>query len=458
MRASTILFGGMALSLNACVTVEVAEKEPAGADPTEEALEQVPVGEDTDAPAGTDGIISGTVKVELYTTDTDGEMVWAEWEEVYPDGDFPFGAIFVAAYSLDEEAFSMNFLDQYVIRSPDATGNDYELQVDPEVAANVRVYAILDYWGDGILSSTEPVGIWPDTIPVLAGAEVTDVDIDIPAAYYDFGTGSGGGGGGNGVGGGGGGGSTWNVDDYVYISGDGLITESYAGGSCISLLYMEDGTGPYYADAFTPVMTEGGAEGEYGMYVPKNWGTGNLLGAWDANFNGLIDPADKWGEYVDGTGASANPIVVAESALADHTIMIPSGTGVSPSVVPFVVLSGSVSLADGFGALGAGAKVHVAAMKYKPDSDLSAGDIPGNAYDYVSYADADLVGDSLSFTLVAPANTIVYLWAYLDADGDGNVNEAGEAVSSYGNDPSGHLPTGTESHTDIKLPLVTVTL
>ncbi|GDX82956.1 hypothetical protein LBMAG42_47670 [Deltaproteobacteria bacterium] len=456
MRTSVMIFGGIVLFLSGCTVTVAEEKEPGASDPDSGALEEIPVGDDTGQDGTGDGVISGTVAVELYTYDALGELVWSDWEEAYPDGDFPFGSIFVAAYALDEEALSMNYLDQYVIRSPDPEGNSYEVQVDPEIAANVRLYAVLDYWGDGILSTNEPMGIWPDTVPVVAGAEVAGVDIDIPAPYYDFGTGSGGGGGGNGVGGGGGGG-TWNVDDYVLISGQGLITESYAGGSCISLLYLTDGTGPYYADAFTPVKTDSGAEGDYAMYVPKNWGAGTMLGAWDSNFNGLIDPADKWGEYVDSTGVSANPIMVEEDPLADHTIMIPSGSGSNPSVVPFVVLSGAVTVAGGFDALGAGAKVHVAAMKYKPEADVSAADIPGISYDYASYSGADLTGDGLAFTLVAPANTIVYLWAYLDADGDGNVNEPGEAVASYGNDPSGHLPTGTSSHPDIELPLVTVT-
>ncbi|MSQ03197.1 MAG: hypothetical protein EXR71_15120 [Myxococcales bacterium] len=417
-------------------------------------LEEIPADSGNTDNGIEDGIITGTVQVELYTYDAAGEMVWQEWEPVYGD-DFPFGAIFVAAYKLDEESFSMAYLDQYVVRSPDPEGNTYELQVDPADASSVRVFAVLDYWADGILATTEPMGIWPDVIDVVAGAEVTGVDVDIPVPYYEFG-GGGGGGGGNGVGGGGGGGE-WNRDDYVLISGAGLITESYAGGSCMALLYGSDGTGPYYADGFTPTRTDDGAEGTYAMWVAKNYGVGELLGAWDSNFNGLIDPADRWGGYVDSTGASLNPISIGTADMPDSTLMIPDGNNSNPSAVPFVLLAGDVTISGGFDALEPGAQVHVAAMKFRPEDDLSVADIPAIAYDYQTYAGADVTGSALSFTLIAPANTIVYLWAYLDAEGDGVINEAGEAVASYGNNPAGHLPTGSESHLGLEMPLVTVT-
>ena len=437
-----------------CVAEDPGDKPGGQNDPdTSSGLEEIPA-DSGDIDSTDDGTITGTVQVELYTYDAAGELVWQEWEPVYGD-DFPFGAIFVAAYKLDEESFSMAYLDQYVVRSPDPEGNTYELQVDPADASSVRIFAVLDYWADGILATTEPMGIWPEVIDVVAGAEVSGVDVDIPVPYYEFGTG-GGGGGGNGVGGGGGGGE-WNKEDYVLISGAGLITESYAGGSCMALLYGSDGTGPYYADGFTPTRTDDGAEGAYEMWVPKNYGVAELLGAWDSNFNGLIDPADKWGSYVDGTGASLNPISIGTADLPDSTLMIPDGLGSNPSAVPFVLLAGDVTIDGGFDALAAGAQVHVAAMKYRPEDDLSVSDIPAIAYDYQTYSGADVTGSSLSFTLIAPANTIVYLWAYLDSEGDGVINEVGEAVASYGNNPAGHLPTGTESHTDIEMPLVTVT-
>ena len=180
-------------------------------------LEEIPADTADTGDDGEDGIITGTVQVEVYKYDAMGDLVWQEWESVYGD-DFPFGSIFVSAYALDEETFTMTYVDSYVIRSPDPEGNTYELQVDPELAPQVRVYAVLDYWADGIIATYEPMGVWPDMVDVVPGAEVAGVDIDIPVSYYDFSTPGGGGG--------------WNRDDYVLVSGEGLITESYAGGSC----------------------------------------------------------------------------------------------------------------------------------------------------------------------------------------------------------------------------------
>jgi hypothetical protein len=462
MRSSLFGFSLVALCLAGCEEQTLGEKNPDKTDdPDTGGLEEIPVDSGDTGSGGEDGVISGVVTVSLFTYDDAGELEWSDWDTAYPDGDFPFGSIFVGAYKLNEDARSLNFLDQYVIRSPNPAGNRYELQVDPEIASDVRVYAILDYWGDGILATNEPVGVWPTTIPVSAGTEVSDVNVDIPAPYYNFdAAGGGGGGGGNEVGGGGAGGAGGEFDPayWMKLSGAGLITESYAGGSCVAMIYGTDNLGPYYADPFTPVKNDAGAEGSYSMWLPKNYGDVKLLGAWDSNYNGLIDPADTWGEYVDGTGAPANPLTIGDVDLPDHTLVLPSSTpGVNPSLVPFVVISGDLQLEGGFGTLSAGAQVIVTAMKYKPDAEISAGDIPSLSYDYHTFSGADLTGDTLAYSLVAPTNTIVYLWAYVDSDGDGLINEVGEAVASAGSDPSGHLATGTDSHPGVDLPLRSVT-
>ena len=61
------------------------------------------------------------------------------------------------------------------------------------------------------------------------------------------------------------------------------------------------------------------------------------------------------------------------------------------------------------------------------------------------------VTEGVLWDLVVPANTIVYLWAFVDADGDGMVNESDEPVASGGVDGAGTLPTGDEGQTDIRL-------
>ena len=441
----------MAVSLVGCQSVGTVDNPvTGGTDPADNGLEEVPVvdsGEPEDD--GTQsGTITGRVQVELYGYDSRGEIETLDWEAAYGDS-FPFGSIFVAAYTVDDETGRISYVDEYVIRSPDPEGNTYELKVDPAKSTDVRVYAVLDYWGDGMLSSNEPMGVWPDIVPVTAGAETPD--IDILAAFTDF---TGGGGGGPGVGGGAGGGGDADYSNYIWMSGDGLITDAYAGGSCVAMVYDAAGLGPYYADSFTPVQPEGGAEGEYGMWVAKNMGNVTLRGAWDANYNGLIDPADKWGQYVDETGTPVGEFPVGEIDLPGLTLMIPDGTDVNPSIVPFVVLAGTLSLeSDDFDSLPAGSVLHVAAMKYRPDTQIQSADIPDNSYDYEDFSDAELTGSSIPFTLIAPANTIVYFWAYLDSDGDGAVNEVGEQVGSFGGESSGRLATGTESRTDMAVTL-----
>ncbi len=435
------------------VTVDDGVKE--GEDPSDDTagLEEIPGDTDDSGEVSNLGEVSGTVQVELYTTDENGDLYWMDWEEAYGD-DFPFGSIFVAAYTLDDETQLMTFHDQYVVRSPDPEGNSYSMQIDPAIAATIRVYAILDYWGDGILAPNEPIGIWPDEVPVVAGAEVTDVDITIPAPYYEFSSGSGGGGGPDGIGGGGGG--DGSDSPYVTISGDALITEEYAGGSCVAILYDSAGAVPYYASSFTPTKTDGGAEGTYSLKVTPNFGTAKLMGAWDANFNGLIDPADEWGSYVDETGSLANPITVGSEDMPGYTLMIPDGSSGSAAALPFVFITGDIGYSPGFDSLGAGATVYVAALKYRPDSDITATDLVNNAYDWDVYSGADFTSASLDYSLIAPANTIVYLWAYLDDDGDGTLNEESDAIGSGGSDSSGRLATGSSSHSDMHIELATV--
>ena len=78
-----------------------------------------------------------------------------------------------------------------------------------------------------------------------------------------------------------------------------------------------------------------------------------------------------------------------------------------------------------------------------------------NAYDFKVWG-PDALGDSSSvdWELVVPANTVVYLWAYVDADGDFMVNEVSEPVASSGGDGAGALLIGDEDQTDIELNLV----
>ena len=185
----------------------------------------------------------------------------------------------------------------------------------------------------------------------------------------------------------------------------------------------------------------------------------NLVGAWDSNDNGLIDPADHWGAYASEPGVDGNPVAVGTADLEGYAVEIPlsgsedAGTpGIS--VVPFVQITGTVSVKDGtFDDLPSGTTVYVAALYYRPSADLAVSTLADRSYDLESWDWTELTGKaSVDFSLGVPADTVVYLWAYADEDGDGTVNESGEAVASGGTADDGSLDSGT-TPSDHSLPL-----
>jgi len=176
------------------------------------------------------------------------------------------------------------------------------------------------------------------------------------------------------------------------------------------------------------------------------------VGAIDSNNNGIIDPDDTTGAYVTAPDENGNPINVATADLTDHTIQIPifgpdgeeEDNGVQ--LVPFVRLTGSVSSGTGtFDDFGAGTKVYVAALKYRSNTSVSLSSVTANAYDLDTFEWTDLSGQAaISYELLVPSNTDMYLWAYADSDLDGTLNEAGEPVASATSD-WGKISTGTDN-------------
>jgi hypothetical protein len=422
---------------------------------------------DTDDASGT-GTILGTVSVQLFRESSTGDTELVSWEEYGPN--FPFGAIFVAAYTVVEETGGLSFHDQDVIATPSVSGDTYTLSVDRAEATSVYVYATLDYASDGVIGSAEPVGIYPETVLVLENDGVSGVDIVIQAQIYGSGSGSGGSGsGGSGSGGSGSGdtgagdtgagdtgagdtagGGSGGADTSVLLSGNLDITLPYTGGGAKILLYDSAGSGPNYIDSVTPVATESGGEAPWELTVPIGLGTNRLFGAWDANENGLIEPTDKWGAYAVG-GANANPITIGSEDMPDLTVELP--LGLAPALSPFVRLEGEVTYDSDFSTLASGATVYVAALRTRPSGDFSVGDLTAG-FDWQSFSGADLTGTSLSYLLVAPSNEVAYLWAYADIDSDGVLNEVGEPVASFGR--TGRLSTGTSNQTGLDMPLQAV--
>ncbi len=75
-----------------------------------------------------------------------------------------------------------------------------------------------------------------------------------------------------------------------------IVTTSYAGGDASVMLLDTEGNGPYNSSWSVLEESGGGAAGPYSMTFCDNPSQMNLVGAYDSNFNGIIDPAgDTWG-------------------------------------------------------------------------------------------------------------------------------------------------------------------
>ena len=401
---------------------------------------------------GFDGTIEGTVRVQLYTTDEDGEYVYKDWS-VHGD-EWPFGGLWVYGFTENESSGDETFFANESVLSPSQEGDAYSFSVKTATTDAIWIGAQLDWRGDGIMGTTDPVGIYPVPVSVTDGSTVTGVDITILAFWNPSTGGSGGGGGGggwNGTGGGNGNGSTT-------ISGDVIITYSYAGGNAAAMLMDTEMQGPYSADLTTPEPVGGGAEGAYSMTVDKDWGEMILMGCHDSNYNQIIDAADQCGSYISEPNVDGNPIDLCCENNEEANIQVPLGD-YELDLVPFVRMSGNVT--SEIGALGdyaSGSKIYVTALKYRPVEDVDVQDLFDNSYDYEEFNTDDLGSDtSVPYGLVVPANTVVYLVAYLDDGGNGIVQEskeplafANEADSNYG-----RIPTGTQSQSyDLNLSVV----
>jgi hypothetical protein len=400
--------------------------------------------------SGFDGTIEGTVRVQLYTMDDDGEYVYKDWS-VHGD-DWPFGGLWVYAFTENESTGDENFYANQSILAPTQSGDGYELSIKTGQTDSIWIGAQLDWRGDGIMGTFDPVGVYPLPVSVTDGSTVTGVDITILAFWNPSGGGSGGGGGGwNGTGGGNGNGSTT-------ISGDIIITYSYAGGNAASMLMDMSMQGPYYSDMTTPEPVGGGAEAAYSMIVNKDYGEMNLMGCHDSNYNQVIDAADQCGAYISDPDVDANPIDVCCDNNLEADIQVPLGD-YELDLVPFVRLTGNIT--SEIGALGdypKGSKIYVTALKYRPVEDLDVQDLIDNSYDVSEFETDDLGTDtSVPYSLIVPANTIVYLVSYLDVGANGVVQEADEPLAFANPNSSnyGRIPTGTKSKSyDMELAVV----
>lgn len=405
-------------------------------------------GDDSDEPPGdTSGVIRGTVSVQLYD-DSSGERQFVDWADTGYTS-FPFGSIFVAAYHdrSEAEGGGRSYDGDTTIAAPTLGGDAYEMSVDIEGGDTVTVYAQLDYWVDRVLGTNDPVGFhaWDVVVPNNGAIEGVDITILAPVP----GTSTGGGPGGEGC-------------DSVSVSGEVIISLSYAGGEVATFFQDTSGNGPYVVSWYNPTATGGGATTSYEMNVCANAGQWRLRGAWDNNGNALIDPTDRWGGYSagndgDGNPIDSNPITIGSSDLTNYDIAIPLGNEEGFALVPFTALGGVLSMESGatFDAeLASGSTVYIAALKYNPAQDMAVSNLEPYSYSLDVLTWSELQGHAeIGYSMPVPGNTIAYLWAFADEDNDGVINESGEAVASAYGSETGRVPVGSEGASGIELSL-----
>ena len=382
-----------------------------------------------------DAVLTGLVTVELYDIDANGERV--EIDETTLSS-FPFGKVWVTASTSEDGSIGSD-----TIKTPTLGGDTFSVDVAMEEAGGVTLYAQLDQYVDGVLGSNDPIGNYHSTVKISASEVLSGLDITIDA-YYDVDGSDGGGGGGVGCGGSGdgvGGGAGCTI---CTVSGDALITRSYAGGQVAVMLMGTDGTGPWNVQWVNPTSSGSGASAPYSLSTCGGLEY-DLVGAWDSDGDDLITPADAWGAYIESTDVDGNPVIISDQTGMD--IQIPLG-GSPFGAFPFVSIQGELSVLDGaFGDYPENSTVHVAALKYRPDGDLTMDELNELSYGVQSYTWDEINAESvLSYNLTVPAGTIVYLWAFVDADGDEVLNGPKEPVASA-DGSTGKLPTGSSDVT-----------
>lgn len=421
------------LSLSGC-TINIPGKDAGGGGATDSG----PAADDTSSPEdtgeedvyGLDGTVTGHVTLQLYTVDENEDIVLMDFTEAY--GYYPFGKVFVTAYETDRMSGELNYFAQDALTpATDGSLDSYVLTVREKEETQLHVYAVVDWIADGVIATYEPIGNYDEPITVTDGAAYPNADITVMVPYYGFG----------------GGGCTTHS-----INGLATIARSWVDGNIATMLYSETGEGPSYTTWYTPTEITGGAEANFsvGFCESGNYKV-KLLGAWDSNVNELIDPMDTWGSYVSGPDTDGNPLTIGGVDLSGKDIQIPFGDR-GPSIVPFISLNGDVTLLDGLNSPPAGTKVYVGAFKRKPGDTVNAADLATLTYGSNTFDEAEMAAGVLHYSLPVPGNTIAYVWAFADIDGDGVLREVGEPVGTPVGQ-SGKVATGTKTQVGLGIQL-----
>ncbi len=379
---------------------------------------------------GLDGTVTGRVTLQLYTVGDNEDIVLMDFTEAY--GYYPFGKVFVTAYETDRMSGELNYFAQDALTpATDGSLDGYTLTVLEKEATQLHVYAVVDWIADGVIATYEPIGNFDEPISVTDGAAYPNADITIMVPYYAFGGGS----------------CTTHS-----ITGVATIARSWVDGNIATMLFSESGEGPSYTTHHTPTEITGGAEANYSIgYCEGGDSKVKILGAWDSNVNELYDPMDMWGSYVSAPDTDGNPVTIGSVDLTGKDILIPFGDR-GPSIVPFLSLNGDVTLLDDLSTPPAGTKVYVAALMRKPGDTLNVSDLETLAYDHNTFDEAAMAAGVLPYSLQVPGNSVAYVWAFADIDGDGVLREIGEPVGT----PVGQwgkVATGTKTQVGLGIQL-----
>lgn len=382
-----------------------------------------------------EGKVTGSITVELFGEDENGERYSIPWEESGYD-EWPFGPIFVAAYEVGDDGQAGRYAGTEVIFRPEMGTTTYELPVRLHDAKDVYVYAAIDVLGDGVIGTEDPRGVWPRAIAMSDGHTEADVDMTVLTQAADEVICEGG--------------------ETIEIDGAAYITMDYWGGPIAVMLMDSDGNGPYHVAEALEVGAGEGATTSYTLEVCPDYGEMQLVAAWDANLNGIHDGGDVWGVYSATGERNNNPITVGSRNMTNFPMWLPLGDRPGVDILPFVTMQGTVSLASGepLSSLPAGTTVYVVALKYRPSGDLLVTD-PAVHFDIETFTWSELsaAGTTIDWNLLLPSDTIVYLWTFADVDGDGIVNGPGEPIGAFNAADHGKTPTGQDGFGGIELVL-----
>ena len=391
--------------------------------------------------------IEGTVRVQLFTEDSGGDVDFISWPSSY-DG-FPFGRVWVGARNANLNSNDLSDSGTTTVDAPTSAGDTYTMGVRVNGPTQMLVYGALDYWDNDIIHTTDPFGNHPQQVTVNPGETLSGVDFTILAPYTDLE-----------------GRSAADAaaedqldershcDDVTITGPFEVVQAGYPGGNGMAMLRTREGDGPFdWGEAVLTETEDGtGAAGTYSISTCADLGYVRLVGRWDNNRNQLYDPHDQYGAFSVQSGVDGNPIAIASVDLSGYRVEAPVESDDPINVVPFVQLSGTLSMPEGFDALPTGASVMVAATKYRLQGDIAVDDFDDNTYGFEVFEWPDITGtSSLNWSMVVPTDTLIYLWAYADENANGVVNESGEAVASGGEDDNGRMVTSADSTEPLNL-------